>query len=105
MKNRLYFFKYSHIIYDIDTRYPIVYTVYIVKEAKPVTKPVVYYYSSNDYLKSLEIEGYEIEFDRNTNEYKITLGKDFLNKVRPYRIQNDRIMININHQTLIIPKC
>ena len=53
-----------------------VYTVYIVKEAKPVYKPVVYYYSSNNYLKSLEIEGYEIEFDKNTNEYKITVKND-----------------------------
>ncbi len=53
-----------------------VYTVYIVKENPPVTKPVVYYYSSNNYLKSLEVEGYEVEFDKNTNEYKITVKND-----------------------------
>lgn len=53
------------------------YTVYIIKEAAPVTtKPVVYYYSSNSYLKSLEVEGYEIEFDKYTNEYKITVPYD-----------------------------
>lgn len=52
-----------------------VYTVYIVKEAKPevVASPVTYYYSSNNYLKSLEIDGYEIAFDKETNEYKITV--------------------------------
>jgi len=53
-----------------------VYTVYIIKESKPVTKPVTYYYSSNNYLKELEIDGYEIEFDRETNEYKIKVKSD-----------------------------
>lgn len=55
-----------------------VYTVYIVKEAKPenVATPVTYYYSSNNYLKSLEIDGYEITFDKETNEYKITVKSD-----------------------------
>ena len=56
-----------------------VYTVYIVREAKPeetVVTPVVYQYSSNNYLKSLEIDGYEIEFDKDTNEYKITVKSD-----------------------------
>ena len=56
-----------------------VYTVYIVREAKPeetVVTPVVYHYSSNNYLKSLEIDGYEIEFDKDTNEYKITVKSD-----------------------------
>lgn len=52
------------------------YTVYIVKEAKPVTTQVVYYYSSNNYLKSLEIDGYDIEFNKDTNEYKITVKSD-----------------------------
>lgn len=52
-----------------------VYTVYIVKEKapKPVYKPVVYNYSSNNYLESLEVEGYEIDFDKKINEYKITV--------------------------------
>ena len=53
-----------------------VYTVYIIKEAKPVVTPVVYYYSSNNYLKSLEIEGYEITFDKETLEYKIKVKSD-----------------------------
>lgn len=55
-----------------------VYTVYIVKEAKPetVVTPVTYYYSSNNYLKTLEIDGYEITFDKETNEYKITVKGD-----------------------------
>lgn len=55
-----------------------VYTVYIIKEAKPenVAIPVTYYYSSNNYLKSLEIDGYEITFNKETNEYKITVKND-----------------------------
>lgn len=55
-----------------------VYTVYIVKEAKPetVVTPVTYYYSSNNYLKTLEIDGYEMTFDKETNEYKITVKGD-----------------------------
>lgn len=53
------------------------YTVYIVKESAPiVSQPVVYYYSSNNYLKSLEVDGQEIEFDKYTNEYKITVKND-----------------------------
>ena len=48
----------------------------------------------------------KIWVEENTeNEHKVTLGSDFLRAVKPYRIQQDRIMININHQTLIIPKC
>lgn len=54
------------------------YTIYIVKEAKPVTTatPVTYYYSSNSYLKSLEIDGYDIDFDKETYEYKISVSSD-----------------------------
>lgn len=50
-----------------------VYTVYIIKESAPVVAPIVYYYSSNNYLKSLEIDGYEIEFDKYIQEYKINV--------------------------------
>ena len=53
-----------------------IYTVYVVKEAAPVTRPVVYYYSSNNYLSSLEVEGYEIEFNKYTEEYRITVKND-----------------------------
>lgn len=53
------------------------YTVYIIKEDAPVVQtPIVYYYSSNNYLKTLEIEGYEIDFDKLTSEYKITVKDD-----------------------------
>lgn len=55
-----------------------VYTVYIVKDEKPVTTPVTYYYSSNNYLKSLEVDGYEVEFDKYTEEYKITVKNDVI---------------------------
>ena len=53
------------------------YTVYIIKEKAPVAEPVVYYYAStNNYLSSLVIDGYEVEFDKYTNEYKITVKND-----------------------------
>lgn len=55
------------------------YTVYIVKEAKPVEKtvePVVYYYSSNNNLKLLEVESYEVKFDKNIYEYSIKVASD-----------------------------
>ena len=54
-----------------------VYTVYIVKE-KPsvVSTPVVYYYSSNNYLKTLEAKGYEIKFDRDILEYELSVNND-----------------------------
>ena len=60
------------------------YTITIVKEAKPAeevkeevkTSPVAYFYSDNNYLKSLEIEGYDIKFDREVYEYTITVGSD-----------------------------
>ena len=53
-----------------------------------------------------DIMSMKIWVEENTdNEHKVTLGSDFLRAVKPYRIQQDRIMININHQTLIIPKC
>ncbi len=48
-----------------------VYTVYIIKAARPVAKPVVYYYSSNNYLNTLSVKGYELEFNRDTNEYRL----------------------------------
>lgn len=54
-----------------------VYTVYIVKEKPPVVPtPVVYYYSSNNYLKILEAKGYEIKFDRDTLEYELSVNND-----------------------------
>ena len=65
-----------------------VYTITIVREAKPTeegktevkeevkTSPVAYFYSDNNYLKSLEIDGYDIDFDREVYEYKITVGSD-----------------------------
>lgn len=53
------------------------YTVYIIKEDAPVVQvPITYYYSSNNYLKVLEVDGYEIEFDKDTFEYKINVKND-----------------------------
>ena len=66
----------ANITVTSESREKKVYTVYIIKEAKPVVTPVVYYYSSNNYLKSLEIEGYEITFDKETLEYKIKVKSD-----------------------------
>lgn len=54
-----------------------VYTVYIVKEKPPVVPtPVVYYYSSNNYLKTLDAKGYEIKFDRDILEYELSVNND-----------------------------
>ena len=61
-----------------------VYTITIVREAKPAEEvkeevkasPVAYFYSDNNYLKSLEIDGYDIDFNREVYEYKITVGSD-----------------------------
>lgn len=54
-----------------------VYTVYIIKEKPPVVPtPVVYYYSSNNYLKTLEAKGYEIKFNRDTLEYELSVNND-----------------------------
>ncbi len=55
-----------------------VYTVRIVKEAKPVvtTSNISYVYSSNNYLKTLEIADYDIDFDRLVNEYRIRVDSD-----------------------------
>lgn len=54
-----------------------VYTVYIIKEKPPVVPtPIVYYYSSNNYLKTLEAKGYEIKFDRDILEYELNVNND-----------------------------
>lgn len=55
-----------------------VYNVRIVKEAKPVvtTSNISYVYSSNNYLKTLEIADYDIDFDRLVNEYRIRVDSD-----------------------------
>lgn len=55
-----------------------VYTVRIVKEAKPVvtTSNISYVYSSNNYLKTLEIADYDIDFDKLVNEYRIRVDSD-----------------------------
>lgn len=52
------------------------YTVYIIKERPVVTTPVVYYYSSNNYLKILDIDGYELEFNRDVTDYQISVDSD-----------------------------
>ena len=65
-------FKYE--LTDGSTK---VYTVYIIKEKPPVVPtPVVYYYSSNNYLKTLEAKGYEIKFDRDILEYELNVNND-----------------------------
>ena len=55
-----------------------VYTVRIVKEAKPVVTAsnISYIYSSNNYLKALEIDGYDIDFDKLVNDYIIKVSSD-----------------------------
>ena len=52
------------------------YTVYIIKERPVVATPVVYYYSSNNYLKILDIDGYELDFNRDVTDYQISVDSD-----------------------------
>lgn len=62
------------------------YTVYIVRGAKPEevkteasfisNNNIVKKYSSNNYLKELSIDGYEIAFDKDTLEYNIKVKSD-----------------------------
>ena len=52
------------------------YTVYIIKERPVVATPVVYYYSSNNYLKLLDIDGYELDFNREITNYEISVDSD-----------------------------
>lgn len=51
------------------------YIVTIIKEAAPVVSPIVYYYSSNNYLKLLEIKNYDIDFNKYTETYNITVDE------------------------------
>lgn len=68
-----------------------VYKINIIREAKeeeqvkeipvvndtPVVAPIVYYvYSSNNYLKNLNIKDYDLNFDKNTLEYTIKVKSD-----------------------------
>ena len=52
------------------------YTVYIIKERPVVATPVVYYYSSNNYLKTLDIDGYELDFNREITDYEISVDSN-----------------------------
>ncbi len=62
----------ANIIVTAEDKTTKVYTVYIIKENKPVVTPLTYYkYSSNNYLKLLEISGHDITFDKETLEYNI----------------------------------
>lgn len=73
------------------------YTIYIVKEAKPVTAvPVTYYYSSNSYLKSLEIDGYDIDFDKEIYEYKISVSSDVTSLDIKAIAEDSRSRVEIN---------
>lgn len=57
-----------------------VYTVRIVKETKEdnsvSASSISYVYSSNNYLKALEIDGYDIDFDKDVNDYIIKVDSD-----------------------------
>lgn len=49
---------------------------YIVNIVKEAATPIVYYPSSDNYLKELSIDGYEIDFDKDVTEYKIDVKSD-----------------------------
>ena len=63
--------------------------------------PIVYYvYSSNNYLKSLNIKDYEIDFNKNTLEYKLKVKSDvrFLDITAVAEDYRSRVEINGNEE-------
>lgn len=89
------------------------YTINVVREAnteeenevvetevvEPVVTPVAYYvYSSNSYLKSLSIKDYDIDFNKDTLEYKIKVKSDvkFLDITAVAEDYRSRVEINGN---------
>ena len=54
------------------------YKINVIKEYPKTTNTTtnIVSLSSNNYLKTLEIKGYEIKFDKNTLEYEITVDSD-----------------------------
>lgn len=67
----------------------------------PVATPIVYYvYSSNNYLKSLNIKDYEIDFSKNTLEYKLKVKSDvkFLDITAVAEDYRSRVEINGNEE-------
>lgn len=67
----------------------------------PVVAPIVYYvYSSNNYLKSLNIKDYDIDFNRGTLEYKLKVKSDvkFLDITAIAEDYRSRVEINGNEE-------
>lgn len=67
----------------------------------PAVLPIVYYvYSSNNYLKSLNIKDYEIDFNKNTLEYKLKVKSDvrFLDITAVAEDYRSRVEINGNEE-------
>ena len=67
----------------------------------PVVAPIVYYvYSSNNYLKSLNVKDYEIDFNKNTLEYKLIVKPDvkFLDITAIAEDYRSRVEINGNEE-------
>ncbi len=67
----------------------------------PVVAPIVYYvYSSNNYLKSLNIKDYDIDFNRDTLEYKLKVKSDvkFLDITAIAEDYRSRVEINGNEE-------
>ena len=67
----------------------------------PVATPIVYYvYSSNNYLKSLNIKDYEIDFNKNTLEYKLKVKSNvkFLDITAIAEDYRSRVEINGNEE-------
>lgn len=62
---------------------------YIINIVKEAAKPIAYYPSTDNYLKELTIDGYEIEFDKDVTEYKITVNND-VDSLDIKAIANDR---------------
>lgn len=67
----------------------------------PVVSPIVYYvYSSNNYLKSLNIKDYDIDFSKGVLEYKLKVKSDvrFLDITAVAEDYRSRVEINGNEE-------
>ncbi len=67
----------------------------------PVVNPIVYYvYSSNNYLKTLNIKDFEIDFSKSTLEYKLKVKSDvkFLDITAVAEDYRSRVEINGNEE-------
>lgn len=87
----------AEVIEELNDDYAIVEEISAASET-PVVAPIVYVYSSNNYLKSLNIKDYDINFEKGIFEYKLKVGADvkFLDITAIAEDYRSRVEINDN---------